>query len=369
MEFNLKAAGEASQDALVKGIIETVLKDSPVLQMLPFIPIEGNTLTYWQERAVAGLAAWRHPGETWTDVTDFTKYAEWAASTAYVLGDLVRPTTWAGFIYECTTAGTSGVSEPSWPKTPGQTVIDNTAVWTCRAATAPLTTEKSASLKILGGDIDFDNYARRLRPRPEGYDAALVDMKSKAMRYEFEDCFLNGDRAVHADKFDGLYKLLHSTTQEIYADGAGSAGASLTLTLLEELIDKVKGGPPDLLLMSARSRRDLNKLVRASGAILETRPGMFGEYLQVYNGIPIGVSDWVKDDYLVGSDLNCSAIFAFQMSESAVSGISTPEMIEVERLGKLETKDAERIRAKWYVSTALFSLPRAAVLAGVKPVA
>ena len=59
----------------------------------------------------------------------------WAASTAYALGDFVEPTTHNGYKYECTTAGTSGTTEPTWPTTPGNTVTDGTAVWTCREFT------------------------------------------------------------------------------------------------------------------------------------------------------------------------------------------------------------------------------------------
>jgi len=57
----------------------------------------------------------------------------WAASKAYSLGDFVVPSTVNGYIYECTTAGTSGTAEPTWPTTVGTTVTDNTAVWTCRS--------------------------------------------------------------------------------------------------------------------------------------------------------------------------------------------------------------------------------------------
>ena len=300
--MNLIQAGEAAQDALTKGIIEIVLKDSPILQALPFVAIEGNTLTYWQEDVVASLVAWHAAGGAWT-------------------------------------------------------------------AVSPSATEQTATLKILGGDIDFDNYTKRARPSVEDYQGALVELKAKAMRHEFENCFCNGDTGVDANQFVGLYKTLHGTDQEFFADGAGSAGAALTLSLLDQLIDKVKGGPPELILMSPRSRRDINKLVRASGSVLETKPGRFGEFIQVYNGIPIGVSDWVRDDYLVGTDDNCSAIFAFQMGEGALAGVSTPELIQTEVIGNLETADANRIRIKWYVSLALFSLPRAAMLAGVMPVA
>ncbi|MEA3432061.1 MAG: hypothetical protein U9R01_05215 [candidate division WOR-3 bacterium] len=56
---------------------------------------------------------------------------EWAASTAYSLGDYVRPTTANGYVYKCTTAGTSGAAEPTWPTTIGQTVTDGSVVWTC----------------------------------------------------------------------------------------------------------------------------------------------------------------------------------------------------------------------------------------------
>ena len=57
--------------------------------------------------------------------------ADWLATTAYVLGDWVVPTTPNGFIYKCTTAGTSDGSEPSpWSVIVGGTESDATVVWT-----------------------------------------------------------------------------------------------------------------------------------------------------------------------------------------------------------------------------------------------
>jgi len=58
--------------------------------------------------------------------------SDWAASTAYSLGDFRAPTTDNGYWYEVTVAGTSGASEPTWPTTPGDTVDDGTVTWTCR---------------------------------------------------------------------------------------------------------------------------------------------------------------------------------------------------------------------------------------------
>jgi hypothetical protein len=97
------------------------------------VPTTENGWIY--ECTTAGNSAPSEP--TWpttegSTVNDLAGYATWAASTAYALGDYVVPTTSNGFYYECTTAGTSGTTEPTWPTTAGATVTDGTVVWTCR---------------------------------------------------------------------------------------------------------------------------------------------------------------------------------------------------------------------------------------------
>jgi len=59
--------------------------------------------------------------------------ADWVASTEYSLDDYCVPTVTSknGFIYKCTTGGTSDASEPTWPTAYGATVVDGTVVWTC----------------------------------------------------------------------------------------------------------------------------------------------------------------------------------------------------------------------------------------------
>ena len=76
----------------------------------------------------------------------------WVANTAYVLGDIVVPTTSNGFWYECTTAGTShATDEPTWPTTEGGTVTDGTTlVWTCHAASIPTEHEEIIVLGATG---------------------------------------------------------------------------------------------------------------------------------------------------------------------------------------------------------------------------
>ena len=57
-------------------------------------------------------------------------YSNSIRSTAVALNDTVIPATPNGRLYRCTTAGTTGASEPTWPTTNAGTVSDGGAVWT-----------------------------------------------------------------------------------------------------------------------------------------------------------------------------------------------------------------------------------------------
>ncbi len=56
----------------------------------------------------------------------------WVQNTAYTLGDVVKPTSYASHAYKVTTAGTShATTQPTWGTTNGGTTVDNTVTWTC----------------------------------------------------------------------------------------------------------------------------------------------------------------------------------------------------------------------------------------------
>lgn len=100
----------------------------------------------------------------------------WQASKAYALGDRVCKvgnstnslTSASSVVWECTTAGTSNTTEPSWPTTitAGTTTqTDNTVTWTARACTtwdnaAPyvnglLFDTANSTVKVVGGDTIY----------------------------------------------------------------------------------------------------------------------------------------------------------------------------------------------------------------------
>jgi len=71
-------------------------------------------------------------GLDWNSTTDI-----WVVDTVYALGDFVQPTTGeTGFWYECTArAGdfkSDPTTEPTWPTTLDDTVVDDQITWTCR---------------------------------------------------------------------------------------------------------------------------------------------------------------------------------------------------------------------------------------------
>ena len=295
MALTLVEGAKLSNDLLLSGVIETIVKESPVLQSLPFIEVVGNGLTYNQENT-APTAAFYSVGDTWAEST-------------------------------------------------------------------PTFTQVTASLKVLGGDADVDNYLKSTRSNIQDLEAAVVQLKANAVRAKFEDTFINGDTTSDAKAFDGVDKLV-TTDQSV---SMGTNGAALTLDKLDELIDKVIEGKPHMLLMSRRSRRKLNALSRAaSSGLLVTDRNEFGQMLDYYDGVPIGVCDHISDAKRVGTSTDSSTIYALQYGEGAVSGLTAPGGLVAERVGSLESKDATRVRVKWYVAIANFNNLKLARLVGVR---
>ena len=135
----------------------------------------------------------------------------------------------------------------------------------------------------------------------------------------------------------------------------------------------VQGSKVDFLLMSKRSRRTINNLFRASGASMESRTD-FGRFIQAYNGIPILINDYISDTQTVGtSGAVCSSIYAGVLGEekgglyAAYNGGSNGQPIQIEEVGTLETKDANRTRVKAYVQLLQGSAVTLARLNGILP--
>ena len=219
----------------------------------------------------------------------------------------------------------------------------------------------------------MNNFLKATRSNVQDLETAIVELKAKALKDKFENSFIYGDAVTNSKQFDGLRKLIDTESESDQVIAMGATGATLTLNKLDELIDAVKGGKPGILLMSRRSRRKINALVRAAGGYLESDRDRFGNFIQFWDGVLIGVNDWILDTHTLTDSLEtdttgstCSTIYALQFGEGALCGLTSPGFINAEELGSIENKDASRTRIKWYVSLALFSSIKAAALIGVQ---
>ena len=292
MAVTLVDAARLSADMLQRGVIETVFEDSPILQVLPFETVQGNSLKYTMEVS---------PGS-------------------------------AGF-------------------------YSVNGLWSEGTATFA---SRNANLAILGGDADVDNFIQRTMSDQTDQRATQIAMKAKAVRRAFETAFVTGDAAVDANSFDGIRKLIPSAQTK----DAGANGAALTLGMLDELIDLVRGGKPDLLLMSRRTRRKLKGLLQASAHYVESAD-QFGRRVMLYDGIPVVHSDFVPDDETLGSGTALSSVYALSFGWGDALGGLQNGGIEVVDVGQLEAKDAVRTRIRWYCGLALFRDNACARLRGI----
>jgi hypothetical protein len=223
-------------------------------------------------------------------------------------------------------------------------------------------TEVSTKLAILGGDADVDAFLQQTYSDPNDLRALVVAAKSKALANKFNDTFFNGDSATNAKQFDGLKKLSAGARTM----NKGANGELLEIDHLDELIDMVKPGMPQVLFMSKRTRRKLSNLRRSSGSVLETSVDMFGRRVLTYDGIPVEVDDNISDAETLGTSNDCSSIYAVQFGfQTGLCGLENGG-IQVQPVGALETKDAWRTRIKWYCGLALFRKTAVARLEGVR---
>lgn len=286
-------AASLSNDLLLRGVIETIVKESAILQFLPFMPVSGTAVRYNRE-ATMPPATFYNVGDTWQEA-------------------------------------------------------------------APTFTSHVASLKILGGDADVDNFLAETYSNINDIEAEVIASRAKAVAHTFSQAFVTGDSGTDPKSFDGIRAMIPAG-QTITM---GTNGGALTLAALDEAIDLVRPGKPALLLMSKRTRRQLKNLRRTSGAVLDTTVNQFGQQVQTYDGIPIVVDDFVPDDETQGTGTNTSSVYLLTFGmQQGLMGLEHGG-ITIQPIGELETKDATRHRVKWYCSLALFSELGCARLSGI----
>lgn len=131
------------------------------------------------------------------DLTDFCerRWDNRRGAGIYQAGNFIRPTPQnrSGYEYECTAGGQVGTEEPAWPTVVGQTVLDGSVEWTCRAIS------NSSLLKTIVSAVwDGDGFTVT--------DEVIVNTNGE----QLVSCFISGDQSL------GKYLV---TVQVTFSDG------------------------------------------------------------------------------------------------------------------------------------------------------
>jgi len=239
---------------------------------------------------------------------------------------------------------------------PNDTIIEEASTFT----------EVTTNLRVLVGDVDVDNFLSETESDTNSQYAIQIAQKAKGIGRKFRRTLVQGNRGVDAKEFDGLEVLLQANaTQRILA---GANGGALTLSMIDDLIDKVDNGA-DAIMMRRGTFRALKALWRAAG-------GNTGGMLQIENygmvpahdGVPIILNDFIDDTVAQGTAPNTASVYALRLNESdGLHGLFGGESlgIRVENIGTVQNKDAVRTRLKWYCGLALKSTKSLASVYGV----
>jgi len=311
MAMTLVESAKLTNDYLVAGVIATIVKDNPLMERLPFIDIVGEALKYNRENGIP-TASFYDVGDTWAEDT-------------------------------------------------------------------PTYTPVTVALKILGGDADVDQFIQQTRSNINDQEATAIELKAKAVRHKFEDAFFYGDATAFTKEFDGLhaagsYPLIAATQQVHMGDSGHTTGQALNLIKLDEAIDMVKPGKPELMVMTRAIRRRISQHTRASGYHFTVGTDQMGRQIPMYGEVPMVISDFlVQTELILTSGTYAysakttgltSSIFLMQFGESGICGAQSGP-ITVVRLGELETKDASRTRIKWYCTLLNYGTLSASLVDGI----
>jgi len=311
---NLTQYRYLDRDSILPGVCQWIVEESPLMQYLPFKEIKGNAFKY--------------------NV------------------DLTLP-------------------EPNWMDFDQQIVV-----------TAGSIAQRTTNIYMIlqDGNTPKASIDTNATQDPETVD---VEQASRAIARAFENCFIRGQTSTlgTTKQFKGSMRMLAELESESTTDLDGinnnqvipnsATSAVLTMAKVDELIDAIKPGKPDMLLMSRRVNRKLTALQRASGSgVTMSDPNAFGLRLPTYDGIPMLRSDYMPDNLPDGvasvltiatwdpattwaDTANNSAIFAIQFGEDKVTGLQSGAMTH-EREDFVENYHAIKNRFVWLCGAACF---------------
>lgn len=301
MATTLSEGAKYTVNMVRKGVLTEIIRDDPIMQKLSFIEVVGNAYQYLRENTLPN-AAFYDPNEVWAEST----------------GD---------------------------------------------------TTQVTATIRILGGDADADNFIQATRADKTDIKADTIMRKAKAVKYTFLDTFWNGKNSVNPKQFDGLHVLVPST--KVTHEGATTVPGQWNASNMDIMLDMIQDGSADIIVVPKKLRRLAAQYLRAKGNLFVTDRNEYLKYMTVWNEVPIVFSDFLTITESISSGAWSASTggasgtaFAFRFGTDDVVGLQNGGLT-TKNIGDLESKDATRVRIKWYVGLALLRTVGIAAIDGI----
>jgi len=315
MAVTLIESAKLSQNDLQRGVIETFVQSSPILDRIPFMGIEGNAYAYNEEATLPGVA-FRAVNEAYVESTGTVNQK---TESLVILGgdaDVDR------FIVQ--TRGN---------------LNDQRAVQTAMKV-------KSASYKFqdtfFNGDVAVD---------AKSFDG----LKKRLTGAQVIDTATNGAPVL----------------------GNGASDAQAFFDALDALVAAVPGisGENGALYANAAVQSKIRSAGRRLGGVEMVREDLTGKRVLQWNGIPVldpgataAGANILPQNETQGSSSLASSVYAVKFGndegDQAVTGL-TNGGVQVYDLGELQEKPAYRTRIEFYTGLAIFGGKAAARLRGV----
>lgn len=312
MALTLAQAALLSEDDLQRGVIETFVQNSPILDRIPLMNIEGNAYAYNKEATLPGVA-FRSVNEAYTESTGTVVQA---TESLVILG------------------GDADVD---------RFIVQTRGNLNDQRATQTAMKVKAASYKFqdtfFNGDVAVDT---------KSFDG----LKKRLTGSQVIDAGTNGIPVVGAD----------DTARHTFFDK------------LDELMAAVAGGP-DVLYAPASVLAKIRSAGRRIGGAEMVREDLTGKRVLTWNGVPIldpgstaAGAPILPMTETQGSSSVAGSIYAVKFGgdegDQAVTGL-TNGGVQVYDLGELQEKPAYRTRIEFYCGLATFGGQAAARLRGV----
>lgn len=247
--------------------------------------------------------------------------------------------------------------------------------------TEPTFTPVTASLKIVGVQSPLDRYVMQTRDNIQSQEAVLFSRMAKSLGRKIEELVIKGEPTATSTEIQGLDNLVRGDTRMMAmddgaVDGPGTNETELTLDRLDNMIDMIENGLPDILLMNKTVRRKLTSLCRQSSASGIMLPSLdqFGRQVFRYNTVPIVISDYITNAEIYADSgswtgSTATTVFALKMGEDkqGYTIIHNGPVLnpDIQNIGIKEKKNENLYRMVVYLEGICYSAKMYAALGGI----